>query len=341
MRKTDKGKILYFSSCGGGILTYVKILKNYFEERGWETENVCGNKGITPPFFLKHCYNFNSFNFMKNLKKKIKDAGLVHLNIPCSSAELFISKICRKYDVPLITTFHLALGNGIFSLPSYYGRLIINLQKSCKKFIFVSEYQKRKILGRKHLENSVVIEHGIDLKKYRKKKVERFFEGFTLGFLGRLDLEKNIFNLIKACKELKVNLAIAGTGTLYEKVKKAENEHVKVLGFFKDEVYFYNAIDVYILPSYAEACVPFSVLEAMACETPIIVSPIINIEGDFCVKMKGFGKEDIKKAILEMKDKFSKDLGKEARKVAVEKYSMERMLKQTEKVYEEALESRI
>ena len=157
--------------------------------------------------------------------------------------------------------------------------------------------------------------------------------------MGRLDLEKNVPNLIKACKELKVNLAIAGTGTLYEKVKKAENEHVKVLGFFKDEVYFYNAIDVYILPSYAEACVPFSVLEAMACETPIIASPIVNIEGDFCIKMKGFGKEDIKRAILEMKDRFSKDLGKEARKVARKKYSMERMLKQTEEVYKEVFES--
>ena len=340
MRVSGGGKILYFSSCKGGILTYVKILEGYFGKKGWETENVCGSEGIALPSFLKHCYRFNSPDFIMNLKKKIKDSSLVHLNIPCSSAELFIPKMCEKYKVPTITTFHLALGKGFFSLPSYYGRLIINLQRSCKKFIFVSEYQKRKILGRKHLENSVVIEHGINLKKYRKKKAERFFEGFTLGFLGRLDLEKNIFNLIKACKELKVNLAIAGTGTLYEKVKKAENEHVKVLGFFKDEVYFYNAIDAFILPSYAEAC-PFSVLEAMACETPIIVSPIINIEGDFCVKMKGFGKEDIKKAILEMKDRFSEDLGKEARKVAREKYSMERMLKQTEEVYEEALESRI
>ena len=339
-----QARIIYFSSCKGGVRTYTKILQDHFKrkKKEWIIKTICGNNGHSLPLYLKHCYDINSLSFIKKLEETIKNCDFVHLNFPASSAEIFISKICKKYGVPYITTFHVPLGNGIFSLPVYYSKFIIELQKkSCKKFIFVSEYQKKKILGRKHLENSVVIEHGIDLKKYRKKKVKRFFDGFTLGFLGRLDLEKNIVNLIKACRDLKINLAIAGKGDLYKKIKKMENGHIKVLGFFKDEVYFYNAIDAYILPSYAEACVPFSVLEAMACETPIIVSPIVNIEGDFCIKMKGFGKEDIKKAILEMKDRFSEDLGKEARKVARKKYSMERMLKQTEEVYEEALKSRI
>ncbi len=115
-------------------------------------------------------------------------------------------------------------------------------------------------------------------------------DGLYIGYAGRITEEKGIEDLIKAFsivsnENKKLNLLIAGKGTkeYEEKIKKITIENkiedkVKFLGSLPIEklVYFYNAIDVFVLPSHSTSwwIEQFGrvIVEAMACGTPVVGS---------------------------------------------------------------------
>ncbi len=115
-------------------------------------------------------------------------------------------------------------------------------------------------------------------------------DGLYIGYAGRITEEKGIEDLIKAFsivsnENRKLDLLIAGKGTkeYEEKIKKITIENkiedkVKFLGSLPIEklIYFYNAIDVFVLPSHSTSwwIEQFGrvIVEAMACGTPVVGS---------------------------------------------------------------------
>jgi glycosyltransferase involved in cell wall biosynthesis len=90
-----------------------------------------------------------------------------------------------------------------------------------------------------------------------------------LVFVGRLNEEKNLFNLIEAIAKIGLTLDIYGNGELYDKLlahAKKLNAKVNFMGAVPNNELpnIFNRYRYYILPSFYEG-MPKSLLEAMAC----------------------------------------------------------------------------
>lgn len=177
--------------------------------------------------------------------------------------------------------------------------------------------------------NSVVIPHGVDLKKYSPEII-----GVSLALqrpiflcVGALDPVKRIHLAIQAVfRQKKGSLVVIGSGRLRKKIQEMGN---KLLGerFLLTDVpsshlpSFYAACDVYTLPSAHEAF-GITYLEAMACNKPVVScrdeirEEIIGDAGILC------DCTDIKKYSHALELAANKDFGTRPRRQA-EKYSWE------------------
>lgn len=117
-----------------------------------------------------------------------------------------------------------------------------------------------------------------------------------IGYLGTLNKRKGVDNLLRAFKQLtskKTNLSmrIGGVGPLEGKASllSKENEYVDYRGFVPDEDLcdFYNSLRLLVLPSTSEG-LPNVALEAMACGTPVLTTPVGGLPDIINDKETGF-----------------------------------------------------
>lgn len=164
---------------------------------------------------------------------------------------------------------------------------------------YEGELKKDGIKNVKGLHNFILLED---------YKVKTEDEGYLL-YIGRLSKEKGIFDLVRAMKNNKQKLFIAGSGPEKEKVEeliKTEKleKRVKLLGFLNaDEVKDYvRKSRVVVVPSvWYENC-PYSVLETIAIGKPIIGAdiggiPELVIDGKNGLLFESGNSEDLSKKI--------------------------------------------
>jgi len=197
-------------------------------------------------------------------------------------------------------------------------------------------------------EKSFLIEgEGIDIKHFDStlcKEAKK--DEFTFLFVGRLLTDKGIHELIRAYEKLKkenpkVKLIIVGSpdegnpnsvskGELEKWIKEGS---IKWYGFQEDVRPFYCMADCVVLPSYREG-VPRVLLEAMAMEKPIITTDApgcknVCVDGvnGFLVKPKDVESlYSAMKRMVELGDEKLRELGKAGRRLAEEKYSVEKIV---------------
>lgn len=157
-----------------------------------------------------------------------------------------------------------------------------NFENCANKIVFASE----------HLINSEEF--------YCRKKLSH--RDNIVGYIGRLSEEKGILNLIEAIKILRINenirFIIGGDGPLKDlilesiSVNKLE-DRVKYVGWIShSELPIYlNRIKLLVLPSYTEG-LPNIMLEAMACETLVLATPVGAIPDYLADGTNGFIMKD-------------------------------------------------
>ncbi|HJH25276.1 MAG TPA: hypothetical protein C5S37_00560, partial [Methanophagales archaeon] len=131
---------------------------------------------------------------------------------------------------------------------------------------------------------SIAHEHFLDFDKFKIQK--KFDERENLvGYIGRLSEEKGVLNFVKAIpkilkKEEEIRFLIGGDGQLREEIEKYfddENlyDKVNLAGWIPhDELPDYlNELKLFVLSSYTEG-LPNIMLEAMACGTPVLATPV-------------------------------------------------------------------
>ena len=132
-----------------------------------------------------------------------------------------------------------------------------------------------------------VIHNGIDTDRFipgstsqAREKLDLPQDKRFLGCAARLEPVKRIYRLINALVDLPedVHLAIAGEGSerlplMLQAIKLELTDRVHFLGYMTDLETFYQAIDLFCLVSQNEGF-PLSVLEAQACDTPVVVSNV-------------------------------------------------------------------
>lgn len=131
----------------------------------------------------------------------------------------------------------------------------------------------------------------ININEYNQydKKIARKFcnlpeSGFFVLFVGRLIEKKGINLLVEVAQRVSEDIffiVIGSDGTELRLVERAANElknlvHIKLPYSFKAEdnplIYYYNAADIFIVPSLYSEGFASVILEGISCGTPIIAS---------------------------------------------------------------------
>lgn len=179
-------------------------------------------------------------------------------------------------------------------------QILKSAYKASDKVIVVSEQSKNDLIKNFNVKEHkiAVIENCIDVEYIKLKSAEdipenekHIFQKPTIISAGRLVKIKGLEYLIRAVKNIRdVNLLLVGSGSEKDnlvtltKELKLENR-VFFMPFQKNPWKYIKRADLFVLPSLREG-LPLSILEAMACEVPLILTRTStiaeSIEGDKC-----------------------------------------------------------
>ncbi len=197
-------------------------------------------------------------------------------------AGIALKKILNK---PLIVTVHSTEYDRTgFLFPDMR---IVSIEKAgmeaADAVITISNYEKKILVERYGIDpNKIyVVYNAIDPEAYRKILAKKPVNEKVVLYLGRLTLQKGVNFLLEAAKKVlerrkDVRFVIVGKGSMMpELIRKSIElgiaDKVHFTGFVPDVTLYYSIADVFVMPSVSE---PFGLtaLEALACETPVIVS---------------------------------------------------------------------
>jgi len=194
--------------------------------------------------------------------------------------------------IPIVTTIHSfhAIKFSSPSLRQRYHTLIASNLKLAENLIFISKFIQKELVKffGEYQGRYWIIEPGIDIRKYypvkkgiARPKIDLPGNGSVVLFIGHLIKRKGVYTLLEASKILKgkgidLKIVVIGDGPELGGVKNfiAQSniqDNVRLIRkvYTVDLLYYYNAADLFVMPSFSEG---FAVvyLEAMLCGTPVI-----------------------------------------------------------------------
>ena len=157
----------------------------------------------------------------------------------------------------------------------YLSDLIIVESRSAVSFLGLDGYKQKVAASGARYINTELFQIKKDLKEREN----------LIGYIGRLEEGKGAMNFVKAIsliieKQDNFRFFIGGQGSLYDKMKnELENNNlfkkVELVGWVthNEVANRLNELKLFVLPSYSEG-LPTGVLEAMACGTPVLATPV-------------------------------------------------------------------
>jgi glycosyltransferase involved in cell wall biosynthesis len=342
----------------GGTATYVQILsKALLKQKINLTVSTLKTKyplNFSENVELIHCENNRHEILNKNLSFDI-----FHVN---GIWELFVHNmtlLAKSNNTPYVISPHGMLEEWSLNQRKFKKKIAMFLYQkkdlidaACIHVTAHSEMLSVRKLG---FENPIaVIPNGIDVSSFPNVENKKINIKKTLLFLSRIHPKKGIENLIQAWSELdhfekknwKIKIIGNGEPKYIQKLKKEiinKNlcEIIKILPpeFCNEKkmAIFRNA-DVFVLPTFSENF-GIVIAEALASYTPVITTkgtPWEDLNKKNCGWWIEIGVDPLKNAL---KDMLSKDsvmlnkMGKNARKLVEEKYSIDVIANNTMKMY--------
>ncbi|RMF95619.1 MAG: glycosyltransferase family 1 protein [Candidatus Schekmanbacteria bacterium] len=293
--------------------------------------------------------------FKRKIVRRLFKTGYILKRKECYQF-LYDADVIVFFDVNEMTfPFHLNRFNGLkvfycctllekedYFRKNPFSRLLL---KNSSDYYLASNVETKSALKRLGVEESKieVIPYGIEIDKYQRN-ASYSFDVKRIGFLGGIEERKGIHILLEACKKLDMPFRLMIAGQIRDEkyfndikkeidmINKRENCEAKYIGCLPDEemVSFYSSLTVFVCPSLSEEF-GIVILEAMACETPVIASKegglktIIEDGKSGLLFEKGNAEELNRKLDLILSDKeFALKLAKEGRKRVEGQYSIEK-----------------
>ena len=276
----------------------------------------------------------------------------------------------RKFKKPIVITHHTDYENYSAYLTKGKAKKVMRYlvgkpgMRSLKVIygLFNKVIAPSKITAKKLKDINVaevtVISNGVDLEKFKGKKVDIRKKhkipknAKVLLYLGRVGFEKRLDTLVNAFKkhDKKAYLVICGSGPYLEKIKqlakKIEVKNVIFAGYVPDEeIYsYYNEAYAFVSASDTETA-GMTFIEAFASGTPAVGSDTFG-SGEY-VKDNKTGYRFKAGDIEDLADKIGKilenpkkrnEMAKEAKKFA-QKFSIEKTTKKTIRLYKSLTDS--
>jgi glycosyltransferase involved in cell wall biosynthesis len=256
----------------GGIAQHVRGLNQYLKKSGNQVDVLSSDNSFTIP--IKGLKNL-SFMISSSLKTKfMKKYDIVHAhNIPSAKA-------MKNAKGKKILSLH-----GVFSeqVDMLHGKTTGNISKKYEQdalrwadaitVISKEAFDYYESLGYKVFQ----VPNAIDISSLSSNEDRRYEK--QIIFAGRLSKEKGIDILVEIGKKLSpdIQLIILGTGPEEKTIKDLTKNHKNIhyLGYQNKEntISLIRGSDILIQPSLKEG-ISSTILESMACKTPVIVSKI-------------------------------------------------------------------
>ena len=227
----------------------------------------------------KKIQGLNPFSLLQTIKIfNNREFDIVHSHSPRSNLLVHHAEKFSKLNAKHIITIHGKYGTYlqgnklVDKIRSYLMSYLIKIWEQAQQVIVISESIQEWLIDLNPKISSVVVEYGVDIQECNNTLSSN---EFTIGFLGKLNKNKGIEDLLSVYKiiehqsnfrDLKINLLVGGVGQedYTDKLKQAvEGMNVNFLGYVSDRKDFFSSLNLFVFPSYSEG-LGLVLLEAMA-----------------------------------------------------------------------------
>lgn len=277
----------------GGICEHVHFFAREARRKGWHVDIITSNmRGASPePHVIRLgrsvvLYANGSLGRITagwRLRQQVREAlrrgryDLVHAHTPLAPTLPLLA--VDEAECPVVGTFHTQFGRQVgYELGhDYFQRRLDRLAAA----VAVSPTAAASV-DRYFETEWKIIPNGVDVEMFRPEapRPSGMVDGVpTILFLGRLDPRNGLGTLIDAFRRVRgprrpARLVVAGDGPLrpyYERRAGGDPDIAFVGKVFEERAGYYAHCDVYACPS-TKASFGITLLEAMACGTPIVCS---------------------------------------------------------------------
>lgn len=237
---------------------------------------------------------FGRFYIPYKLKKIIKEEkpDCIHTHLQVLRYLDAVKKVLK--GITLLYTCH-SLPSCMLPVGSHEWKAAKSLiENNRMQMIALHPKMANEINGMFDIENTQIINNGVDFRKFRNiKKTKKDIrndlkiplDSFVVGHVGRFSLPKNHIFLLDVFKEItnrceKAFLLLVGNGPLEPQIcEKIKNlglqEKVRILSHRSDVPELLTAMDVFLFPSLFEG-LPVSLVEAQVVGLKCVISETID-----------------------------------------------------------------
>ncbi|MDQ2052606.1 glycosyltransferase family 4 protein [Natronolimnohabitans sp. A-GB9] len=292
-----------------------------------------------------------------DLVQEAKDYDVVHIHSHLYFSSLVAAIASTLRRKPIVLTNHGLISQSVPKwlqltyLPTV-GRVAF---EAADRILCYHERDRNELLDRGIRTDIEVIHNGIDCEQFAPQATDGGVSSPYIVFVGRLQPGKGAHYLIDAFSRIAGShpdqrLVIVGDGPRRDELeqlarKKGVAERVEFMGEVPNDELpaIVGDADVFALPSLAEG-LPRTVLEALACETPVIATdleqlrPLVDGVGRLIPPESPPELADALDELLEMDPERRIEMGMEGRERILDDYSWRDTVEQTTAVYTDILE---
>jgi teichuronic acid biosynthesis glycosyltransferase TuaC len=299
--------------------------------------------------------------------KAAKSSKIIHAHGHPYLTSLLAAKLAKIYDKPFVLTQHNTFieYDNVFEKVERLNDLSVGKEtlRQADRIIAVSNATKDYVLSLGAKPSKIkVLHNGVDINRFKpmpkakeqmRKKLAIPKDAIVAVTVRRLVYKNGIDTLIECAniaikKNLKIVFLAVGKGPDMNSVQArirqlGIEQNFKLAGFVSDEdlPLYYNAADLFVLPSKSGEGLPLVALEAMACGLPVVATDVGGIseilKSDYGKLVPANNPESLAKAILEFAEIDFSSRKLELRALIEQKYSWESNVERLIEIYEELI----
>ncbi len=323
---------------------------------------------LNAAFGLGIPYPIPQINSFKPFLKCVLASEIVHVHGHPYLSSLYAAKLAKFVGKPVVLTQHntfIKYESGLWDHVEWLNDSTVGKQviKNADRIVAVSDATRKYVLSLGATpEKTSVLRNGVDIDRFKPSNAARAAVRRKLGIpidsvvvltVRRLVYKNGIDTLIQSAEiavkqNPKLVFLAVGTGPDRDSVQARIRqlglaEKFSLAGFVSDEDLpaYYNAADLFVLPSKSGEGLPLVALEAMSTGLPVVAT---NVGGIGEVMTEGCGTlvpadspAEMAKAILEFSKTQLSDIKTTLRTVAERKFSWETNVKSLMEIYEELI----